>query len=84
VDRGTRRPDIEPRNHSFGVPTPSHEAEGHITGGVMRESTVDPARSENPCMRGIFMRENREVPLLARWVDHRVDRSGKAEVVRLR
>jgi hypothetical protein len=23
---------------------------------------VDPARSENPCMRGISMRENREIP----------------------
>ena len=30
VDRGTYRPAIEPRNNSFGVPTPSHEAEGHI------------------------------------------------------
>jgi len=23
--------DIEPRNNNFGVPTPSHEAEGHTT-----------------------------------------------------
>ena len=84
MDRGTRRPDIEPRNHSFGVPTPSHEAEGHTVGGVIRESSADPARSENPCMRGIFMRENREVPCSPAWVDHRVGRSGKAEVVRLR
>jgi hypothetical protein len=66
------------------VPTPSHEAEGHIISGVMRESLVDPARSENPCMRGIFMGENREVPILARMADHRAGRSGKAEVVRLR
>ncbi len=28
----------------------------------MREPFVDPARSENLCMYGIFMRENREVP----------------------
>ena len=37
-------------------------AEGNIAGGVMRESSADPARSENLCMYGIFMRENREIP----------------------
>ena len=47
----------------FGVPTPLNRSEGNIAGGVMRESPVDPARSENLCMYGIFMRENREVPL---------------------
>jgi hypothetical protein len=31
-----------------------------------RESSTDPARSENLCMCGIFMRENREIPCLAR------------------
>lgn len=31
-----------------------------------RESSMDPARSENLCMYGIFMRENREIPCLAR------------------
>jgi hypothetical protein len=31
-----------------------------------RESSTDPARSENLCMYGIFMRENREIPCLAR------------------
>jgi hypothetical protein len=46
----------------FGVPTPSKQAEGNIAGGVMRESPGDPARSENLCMYGIFMRENREIP----------------------
>ena len=46
----------------FGVPTSSNGAEGNIAGGVMRESPADPARSENLCMYGIFMRENREVP----------------------
>ena len=38
------------------------KAEGNIAGGVMRESLVDPARSENLSMYGIFMRENREIP----------------------
>jgi hypothetical protein len=45
-----------------GVPTLLSNAEGNIAGGVMRESPVDPARSENLCMYGIFMRENREIP----------------------
>ena len=31
-----------------------------------RKSSTDPARSENLCMYGIFMRENREIPRLAR------------------
>ena len=31
-----------------------------------RESSGDPARSENQGVCGIFMRENREVPCLAR------------------
>jgi hypothetical protein len=46
----------------FGVPTPSKQAEGNIAGGVMREPSVDPARSENQGMYGISMRENRESP----------------------
>lgn len=44
-----------------------------------------PARSENQGMRGVFMRENREVPRSPVRVDHRgAGRSGKAEAVRLR
>jgi hypothetical protein len=45
-----------------GVPTLLNRAEGNIAGGVMRESPGDPARSENLCMYGISMRENREIP----------------------
>jgi hypothetical protein len=45
-----------------GVPTLLNNAEGNIAGGVTRESSADPARSENLCMYGIFMRENREIP----------------------
>ena len=62
VDRGTCRPAIEPRNHGFGVPTSSNEAEGNIAGGAIASRPVDPARSKNLCMHGIFMRENREIP----------------------
>ena len=46
----------------FGVPTPSPEAEGNIGGGVIASRWSDPARSENLCMYGISMRENREIP----------------------
>ncbi len=46
----------------FGVPTPLIRPEGNIAGGVMREPPGDPARSENLCMYGIFMRANREIP----------------------
>ena len=45
-----------------GVPTPLNRSEGNIAGGAMREPSADPARSENLCMYGISMRENREVP----------------------
>ena len=33
-----------------------------------RELLVDPARSKTPCMCGIFMCENREVPRPPAWV----------------
>ena len=45
-----------------GVPTPLNRPEGKIAGGAIRESPGDPARSENLCMYGISMRENREIP----------------------
>ena len=48
--------------NEVGVPTPLNRSEGNIAGGAMRESSADPARSENLCMYGIFTRENREIP----------------------
>ena len=48
--------------NEFGVPTPLNRSEGNIAGGAMREPSGDPARSENLCMYGNSMRENREVP----------------------
>ena len=53
------------------MPTPWVRAEGNIAGSAMRELSADPARSENHGMYGISMRENREIPLLARRADHR-------------
>jgi hypothetical protein len=46
----------------FRVPTWLNNGEGHIAGSAMRELSGDPARSENLCMYGVFMRENREIP----------------------
>jgi hypothetical protein len=34
LDRGVRRPAIEPRNHFSGVPTRSQPSEGNTGGGV--------------------------------------------------
>jgi hypothetical protein len=49
-----------------------------------RKLPTGPARSKNLCMRGVSMRENREVPRSpVRW-GHRAGRSGKAEAARLR
>ena len=48
---------IEPRNHHFGVPTPSHEAEGHIAGGASASRRGTPrglrtcACAESSCAR---------------------------------
>ena len=51
--------------------------------GVSASRPVDPARSENLCMYGVLVRENREIPLLARPADQRAGRSGNAEAVSL-
>ena len=67
-----------------GVPTPLNRPEGNIAGGAMRESPGDPARSENLCMYGISMRENREIPRSPVRVVARAGRSGNAEAVSLR
>ena len=52
---------IEPRNLLIRGADAVGMAEGNITSSVTRELLVDPARSENLGMRGISMRENREV-----------------------
>ena len=43
-------------------------AEGNTAGGVMRESSAGPARSENQGMYGTSMRENRESPCPPAWL----------------
>jgi hypothetical protein len=54
---------IEPRNQDVRGADVVVTAEGKIAGSVMRELSVDPARSENHGMYGLSMRENREIPL---------------------
>ena len=53
---------IEPRNQGDRGADAVVQAEGNTADGVRRESPADPARSENLCMYGISMRENREIP----------------------
>jgi len=57
---------MEPRNQRSGVPTPYNEAEGNIADRVFASGRGAPARSENLCVRGISMRENREARRFAR------------------
>jgi hypothetical protein len=74
---------IEPRNQEDRGADVVVTAEGNIAGGVTRESLADPARSEIHGMYGISMRENREIPSPIHPIDHRVERPGNAEAVRL-
>jgi len=46
-----------------------------------RESPADLAGSENLCMRGISMRENREIPRSPARLDGGAGRAGKAQAV---
>ena len=53
---------IEPRNQGFrGADVVKRGGRQHRWPRY-RELSADPARSKNPCMHGISMRENREVP----------------------
>ena len=62
MDRGMRRPAMEPRNQQDRGVDAVLEAEGNIAGSAMRELPGDPARSETLCMRRTSVRENRETP----------------------
>ena len=70
---------IEPRNNSFGVPTSSHETEGHIFGGASASRQGDPARSGNQGMHGVLLLENREIPCSPVQLITGAGRSGNAE-----
>jgi RNA-directed DNA polymerase len=60
LDRGMRRPGIEPRNQSTRGADAVVVAEGNTGGSATRELPSGPARSETLCMRRISVRENRE------------------------
>lgn len=49
-----------------------------------RELLSDLARSKNLCMRGVSMRENREIPCSLARGDRRAGRSGKVKAASLR
>jgi len=62
VDRGTRRPAIELRNHPFGTLTSLSGREGNTMRGVSASRAIGPAESKTLRMRGSSMHENREIP----------------------
>jgi hypothetical protein len=62
LDRGTCRPAIEPRNHGVRGADAVKRSGRLYRRRRYREPLSDPARSENLCMHGVFMRENREIP----------------------
>jgi hypothetical protein len=74
---------IEPRNHQFGVPTPSPwwKATRPV---ALCESLAGPARSKNHGMHRTSKRENREIPRPVRRVIAGGGRSGNAAAVSLR
>ena len=54
--------DIEPRNHIDRGADAVHRSGRQHDQERQREPLSDPARSKAPCMRGLSVRENREVP----------------------
>ena len=53
---------IEPRNQRNRGAQAVNYVEGNTGCGAIREPQQGPARSENLCMYGTSMRENREIP----------------------
>ena len=82
LDRGARRPAIEPRHGScLGVPTRSKTSEGNIAGGVIasRQRTPRGLRTR-ACARALHA-ENREISRSPARHDGGAGRAGKAEAV---
>ena len=80
VDRGTRRPAIELRNHPSGTPTSLTGREGNTMRGDSASRVIGPAESKTLSMRGSSMHENREIPAAPVVGSRRppAGRSGKA------
>ena len=65
LDRGTCRQGYGAAKSAFrGADTVRMSGRQHRRRRSTREPSADPTRSENLCMLGLFMRENREVPRL--------------------
>ena len=62
VDRGTRRPAIELRNHPFGTPTSLSGREGNTIRDDSASRVIGPAESKTLSMRESSVPENREIP----------------------
>ena len=62
VDRGTRRPAMELRNHRSGAPTSLTGREGNTIRGDSASRGIGPTESKTLRMRGRSMHENREIP----------------------
>ena len=72
---------IEPRNNGFRGADAVEMVGRQHRWQRYRELSADPARSKNLCMRGISMRENREVPWSPVPADLGAGREGKAQAV---
>ena len=79
VDRGTRRPAIELRNHPSGTQTSLTGREGNTMRGAIASRVIGPAESKTLSMRESSMHENREIPAApAAGCKQWKGRSGKA------
>jgi|SRR5207247_9362554 len=72
---------IEPRNGRCSGCRRPRKRRKATSRWRFREPLANPAGSENLCMRGISMRENREVPRSPACGDGWAGRAGKAEAV---
>jgi len=82
LDRGARRPAIEPRHGSYlGVPTRSKTSEGNTAGGVIASRPRAPrGLRTRACVRALHA-ENREISRSPACRDGGAGRAGKAKAV---
>jgi hypothetical protein len=82
LDRGTRRPAIEPRHGScLGVPTRSKTSEGNTAGGVIASRQRTPRGLRTRACAQTLHAENREISRSPARRDGGAGRAGKAEAV---
>jgi hypothetical protein len=82
LDRGTRRPVIEPRHGSyFGVPTRSKTSEGNTAGGGIASRQRTPRGLRARACAQTLHAENREISRSSACRDGGAGRAGKVEAV---